>query len=59
LLVIAVTCSFARKVGQAALFFSNAASYLGQWTVDLTTGDTKAEQLSELPSEICTWMDFR
>ena len=38
---------------QAALFFSNAASYLGRWTVNLTTGDTKAEQLSELPSEIC------
>ena len=38
---------------QAALFFSNAASYLGRWTVNLTTGDTKAEQLSELPSEVC------
>ncbi|HEX9831491.1 MAG TPA: carotenoid oxygenase family protein [Mycobacterium sp.] len=37
---------------QAALFFSNAASYLGRWTVNLTTGATKAEQLSDLPSEI-------
>ncbi|TGD90042.1 carotenoid oxygenase family protein [Mycolicibacterium sp. CH28] len=35
-----------------ALFFSNAPSYLGRWTVDLTTGKTTSEQLSELPSEI-------
>jgi len=35
-----------------ALFFSIAASRLGRWTVDLATGATKAEQLSDRPSEL-------
>lgn len=35
-----------------ALFFSIAASTLGRWTVDLTTGATTSEQLSDRPSEL-------
>jgi carotenoid cleavage dioxygenase len=35
-----------------ALFFSIAASRLGRWTVDLATGATKSEQLSDRPSEL-------
>ncbi|GAA4491474.1 carotenoid oxygenase family protein [Rhodococcus olei] len=35
-----------------ALFFSIAKSTLGRWTVDLSTGATKTEQLSDRPSEL-------
>ncbi|MDI9953290.1 carotenoid oxygenase family protein [Rhodococcus sp. IEGM 1305] len=35
-----------------ALFFSIAKSHLGRWTVDLETGATKSEQLSDRPSEL-------
>jgi carotenoid cleavage dioxygenase len=35
-----------------ALFFSIAASTLGRWTVDLATGATKSERLSDRPSEL-------
>lgn len=35
-----------------ALFFSIAKSQLGRWTVDLGTGATKSEQLSDRPSEL-------
>jgi carotenoid cleavage dioxygenase-like enzyme len=35
-----------------ALFFSIAKSFLGRWTVDLATGATKSEQLSDRPSEL-------
>jgi carotenoid cleavage dioxygenase len=35
-----------------ALFFSIAKSHLGRWTVDLATGTTTSEQLSDRPSEL-------
>lgn len=35
-----------------ALFFSIAKSYLGRWTIDLSTGAAKSEQLSDRPSEL-------
>ncbi|GAF43027.1 carotenoid oxygenase family protein [Rhodococcus wratislaviensis] len=35
-----------------ALFFSIAKSQLGRWTIDLKTGTTKTEQLSDRPSEL-------
>jgi carotenoid cleavage dioxygenase-like enzyme len=35
-----------------ALFFSIAKSQLGRWTVDLETGKTGVEQLSDRPSEL-------
>jgi carotenoid cleavage dioxygenase-like enzyme len=35
-----------------ALFFSIASSTLGRWTVDLATGATTSEQLSDRPSEL-------
>lgn len=35
-----------------ALFFSIAKSFLGRWTIDLATGATKTEQLSDRPSEL-------
>ena len=35
-----------------ALFFSVARSFLGRWTVDLDTGHTTSEQLSDRPSEL-------
>jgi carotenoid cleavage dioxygenase-like enzyme len=35
-----------------ALFFSIAKSHLGRWTVNLDTGETKREQLSDRPSEL-------
>lgn len=35
-----------------ALFFSVARSFLGRWEVDLATGKTVAEQLSDRPSEL-------
>lgn len=35
-----------------ALFFSIAKSYLGRWIIDIETGASKAEQLSDRPSEL-------
>jgi carotenoid cleavage dioxygenase-like enzyme len=35
-----------------ALFFSIAKSSLGRWTIDLTSGRVKSEQLSDRPSEL-------
>jgi carotenoid cleavage dioxygenase-like enzyme len=35
-----------------ALFFSIAKSFLGRWSIDLSTGATKSEQLSDRPSEL-------
>jgi carotenoid cleavage dioxygenase-like enzyme len=35
-----------------ALFFSIAKSQLGRWTIDLNTGVTKTEQLSDRPCEL-------
>jgi carotenoid cleavage dioxygenase-like enzyme len=35
-----------------ALFFSVAASRLGRWTINLKTGASKSEQLSDRPSEL-------
>ena len=35
-----------------ALFFSIANSFLGRWTIDLTTGRSTREQLSDRPSEL-------
>ncbi|MDJ0015486.1 carotenoid oxygenase family protein [Rhodococcus erythropolis] len=35
-----------------ALFFSVARSFLGRWTINLTTGKASAEQLSDRPSEL-------
>jgi carotenoid cleavage dioxygenase-like enzyme len=35
-----------------ALFFSVAKSHLGRWTIDLETGASKSEQLSDRPSEL-------
>ncbi|MEV0692586.1 carotenoid oxygenase family protein [Streptomyces sp. NPDC050388] len=41
------------KVGEeVALFFSVAKSFLGRWTIDLATGATSSEQLSDRPSEL-------
>lgn len=37
---------------EIALFFSIASSRLGRWTVDLATGDTTSEFLSDRPSEL-------
>ncbi|KAA9160513.1 carotenoid oxygenase family protein [Amycolatopsis acidicola] len=37
---------------EVALFFSIAKSQLGRWTVDLDTGKTGVEQLSDRPSEL-------
>lgn len=35
-----------------ALFFSIAKSHLGRWSIDLKTGASKSEQLSDRPSEL-------
>ncbi|WP_067671575.1 carotenoid oxygenase family protein [Nocardia miyunensis] len=35
-----------------ALFFSVSKSHLGRWTIDLETGASKSEQLSDRPSEL-------
>lgn len=37
---------------EVALYFSVARSFLGRWTVDLRTGKTVSEQLSDRPSEL-------